>query len=229
MKKILLNLCITFGVISTAHAQFGLPSLGGGGSKSGGENLGQIVDEFYNKNKIISTGVANSLEQIVGALGDKTDIATEKAKYESYSKTTDPQEKGKQEGTIIKEAGAVAQKLLDSADAKDKMAKLSPEMQKKVVSAILNIANAGLQIPSMLQTGKKGIDSLMANPSAALSLSQEKVNSVKNGVSLFTDALPKIVKVGKTGLDLLKDVKVEAGNPSADTPVKNDNAPLFGD
>lgn len=222
MKKILLGLCLLAGIATNASAQFGLPSIGGAKS-SGGADVGELVTKFNAQNALISAAVANSLEQIIAALGDKTTIAAEKEKYEAIQKTTDPQEKAKKEGTLIKEAAGEAQKLLDSNDAQEKMKNLSPEMQQKVAKAIVNVAIAGFQVPGMLDTGKKAVEAVGSNP-----LQIGKVLPIKDGVTLFADALPKMIKIGSSGMKLLQDVKIKADTPSATSTLQASSDSPFG-
>ena len=223
MKKVLLSLCLLAGVATNASAQFGLPGGFGGGSKAGaGEDTGALVAKFNAQNYLISATVAQSLEQIIASLADKETIAAEKERYENIQKITDPQEKAKQEGTLIKEAGVEAQKALDSKEAQERMKNLSPEMQKKVAKAILNVGIAALQIPGMLETGKQTIQSVASNP-----LQVGKVAPVKEGVSLFVEALPKIAKIGTSGFKLLQDVKIKAEAPSATATLQPSNESPF--
>lgn len=210
------------GIATNASAQFGLPSLGGS-KPSGGADVGELVTKFNAQNALISSAVANSLEQIIAALGDKTLIATEKEKYEAIQKVTDPQEKAKQEGTLIKEAAGEAQKLLDSKDAQEKMKNLAPQMQQKVAKAIFNVGVAALQVPGMLDTGKKAIEAVGSNP-----MQISKVIPIKDGVALFADALPKMVQIGSSGVKLLQDVKVKAETPSASATLQPSSDSPFG-
>jgi hypothetical protein len=222
MKKFLTGLCMLVGIATNASAQFGLPSLGGS-KPSGGADVGELVTKFNAQNALISSAVANSLEQIIAALGDKTLIATEKEKYEAIQKVTDPQEKAKQEGTLIKEAAGEAQKLLDSKDAQEKMKNLAPQMQQKVAKAIFNVGVAALQVPGMLDTGKKAIEAVGSNP-----MQISKVIPIKDGVALFADALPKMVQIGSSGVKLLQDVKVKAETPSASATLQPSSDSPFG-
>jgi hypothetical protein len=215
MKKLICILCIFCGIATSASAQFSLPGgLGGGKSSGGGEDVGVLVEKFNTQNFLISKVVAFSLEQIIGALGDKETIAQERAKYESIEKETNPQEKAKKEGQLIKDSAAQAQKLLDSNESKEKIKNMSPEMQKKVSKAILSVGIAGLQIPGMIDTGKKAIEAAGSNP-----MQLPKVLPLKDGVAVFIDTLPKIVKIASTGFSLLKDVKVKADSPTADAKL----------
>jgi hypothetical protein len=195
----------------------------GGSKPSGGADVGELVTKFNAQNALISSAVANSLEQIIAALGDKTLIATEKEKYEAIQKVTDPQEKAKQEGTLIKEAAGEAQKLLDSKDAQEKMKNLAPQMQQKVAKAIFNVGVAALQVPGMLDTGKKAIEAVGSNP-----MQISKVIPIKDGVALFADALPKMVQIGSSGVKLLQDVKVKAETPSASATLQPSSDSPFG-
>lgn len=211
MKREFLTLVLSLGVLGTAHAQFG--ALGGmlGGSKSsGGGDVSALVDEFNRDSGLIQTAVANSLTQIIAALGDKEQIAVVKAKNDSLSKTTDAKEIGSIQGSVIKEQSVVAQQLLDSASAKEKMEKLAPEMQKKVSLSILNVGIAGLKVPSMLDKGKKAMEGVGNNP-----MMISKIVPIKDGVALFSDTLPKMTQIASVGFKLMKDVKVDAGTPTA--------------
>lgn len=215
MKRQFLALMLTLGVAGAANAQFG--GLGGLGKSGGGGDVGALIDKFNADNALIREATAYSLLQIVAALGDKTQVATIKASNDSLTKTTDAKEKGSIEGTVIKEQTAVAKQLLESQEGKDRMQKLAPEMQQKVAKSILAVATAALKIPGMLDTGKKAIEGGMSNP-----LQATKLLPIKDGVTMFAETLPKMVDIGKVGFQMLRDVKVEAGNPSADAKLTAD-------
>jgi len=216
MKRKFLTLMLSLGLLGTAQAQFGtLGGMMGGGKSSGGGDVGALVDEFNRDSGLIQTAVANSLTQIIAALGDKEQIAIVKAKNESLSKTTDTKEIGSIQGSVIKEQSAVAQQLLESASAKEKMDKLAPEMQKKVSLSILNVGIAGLKIPPMLDKGKKAIEGVGSNP-----MMFSKIVPIKDGVSLFSDTLPKMTQIASVGFKLMKDVKVDAGTPTASAKME---------
>jgi hypothetical protein len=217
MKKLLLGLFLLAGIMSPASAQFGLPSLGGSKPAAGGGNIDELIAKFNAQNILISSATANSLEQIIAALGDKQSIAEEKEKYENIQKITDTGEKAKQEGTLIEDAAGKAQKLLDSSDAQEKMKNLSPQMQQKVAKAIFNVGVAGFQIPGMLETGKKALEIAASNPLQH----GAKVLSAKDAVVLFTKALPKMVQIGSSGFKLLQDVKIKADSPSASAELQS--------
>jgi hypothetical protein len=213
MKRKFLVLMLSLGVVGSAHAQFGA-LLGGAKGGGGGGDVSALVDEFNRDSVLIREAVTYSLIQIVAALGDKQQIAEVRAKNDSLSKTTDPKEAGSLQGQAVTQLSVVVQQLLDSADAKQKMEKLSPEMQKKVGQSILAVGIAGLRIPGMLDKGQRAIEGVGANP-----MMVTKIVPVKDGVAIFAETLPKLTKIASTGLALMRDVKMEAGTPTADAKL----------
>jgi len=161
------------------------------------------------------------LLQIVGALGDKTKIADIKAVNESLSKSTETKEIGALSGSIIKSNFAAADEILKSKDAKAKMESLSPEMQKKVAQSIFAVGVAALRMPGAIDKGKSIIQGVSSNP-----MNISKVLPVKDGLSLFADVLLKLPTLVSTGLQLMRLVKVEVGNPTADAKLKDEPASL---
>jgi hypothetical protein len=216
MKRKFLVLMLSLGVIGSAHAQFG-GLLGGAKGGGGGGDVGALVDEFNRDSVLIREAVSYSLLQIVAALGDKEQIAAVRAKNDSLSKTTDAKEIGSIQGTVLKEQSVVAQQILDGKEAKAKMEKLSPEMQKKVAQSILAVGIAGLRVPKMLDNGKKAIEGVGSNP-----MMITKIVPVKDGVAIFADTLPKMTKIASTGFALLREVKIDPGTPTADTKLVAD-------
>ena len=214
MKRKFLTLLLTLGVLGSAHAQLG-GLLGGARGGGGGGDVGALVDEFNRENVIIRDAVARSLIQIVGALGDKEQIAKVKAVNDSLSKTTDAKEVGSIQGTVIKENAALAQQLTEGAAAKERMEKLSPEMQKKVAQSILNVGIAGLRIPVMLDKGKKAIEGVGSNP-----MMITRIAPIKDGVSLFGETLPKMTQIANTGFKLLREVKMDPGTPTSSSKTE---------
>jgi hypothetical protein len=190
-----------------------------GGAKGGGGDVGAQVVVFNEEANLISKTVAFALIQIVGALGDKTKIADIKAVNDSLSKSTDTKEIGAISGSIIKSNYAQADELLKSADAKAKMENLSPEMQKKVAQSIFAVGVAALRIPGAINQGKSIISGVGANP-----MNIAKVLPVKDGLSMYIDVLPKLPTLVTTGMQLMRDVKVEAGNPTADAKLAPESA-----
>ncbi len=222
MKSKVLTVFLALAVSTAANAQFGgLGGLGGlmGGSKGGGGDVGAQVEAFNTEANLINKTVAFALIQIVGALGDKTKIADIKAVNESLSKSTDTKEIGAITGSIIKNNAAEAEELLKSKDAKAKMESLSPEMQKKVGQSIFAVGVAALRIPAAINQGKNIVSGVAANP-----MNLPKVVPVKDGLSLFADVLPKLPTLVSTGFQLMRDVKVEAGNPTAEATLKPESA-----
>lgn len=214
MKSKVLALFLALGLVTASHAQFG--SLGGmmGGGKSGGD-VGPMIEEFNKDSALINQAVSSSLMQIIAALGDKTQIATVKAISENLGKTTDSKEQGSIRGTAIKEQSVVAQELLKSADAKEKMEKLAPEMQKKVAQSIFQVGIAALRLPGMADKGKKILEGVGSNP-----MNLGKIGPVKDGLSMFADAAPKLPTIVSTGFKLMRDVNVNPGNPAVDSKLE---------
>lgn len=218
MKNKIIALFIALGAVSSANAQFG--GLGGmldGGKSSGGGDVGAMADEFNRDASAINEVVSYSLLQIVAALGDKTQIANVKAVADNLNKTTDPKEKGSIQGTTVKDTAAVAETLLKSADAKAKVEKMAPEMQQKVAKSIFAVGVASLRIPAMMDKGKKIIEGVGSNP-----MNISKALPVKDGMAVFAAALPKMPSILTTGLQLMRDVKVDPGNPAADSKLEAD-------
>lgn len=220
MKSKILTVMLALVVSTSAHAQFGgLGGLMGGSKGGGGGDVGAQVLEFNEEANLISKTVAFALIQIVGALGDKTKIADIKVVNESLSKSTDTKEIGAISGSIIKSNFAEADQLLKSNDAKAKMESLSPEMQKKVAQSIFAVGVAALRMPAAIDKGKSIVAGVGANP-----MNITKVLPVKDGLSLYADVLPKLPTLVSTGLKLMSDVKVEAGNPTADAKLAPESA-----
>jgi hypothetical protein len=215
MKKIILSLFLVAGFSGHANAQFGLPSLGGSKS-AGGEDAGVLIAKFNAQNYLISSAVSYSMEQIIAAMGDKELIAKEKERFENIQKTTDPQEKAKKEGALIKETAVEVQKILDASDAKQKMQNLSPEMQQKVVKSFITVLAAGFQVPGMIDTGKKAIQSVGNNP-----MQLPKILPIKDGITMFVESFPKALTIAQTGFKLAQDVKIKAEAPTANTEIKD--------
>ena len=225
MKRKFLTLLLTLGFLGSAHAQFGgmLGGMLGGARGGGGSDVGALVDEFNRDSLLIREAVSRSLMQIVAALGNKEQIAKVKATNDSLSKNTDAKEVGSIQGTFIKDQSAVAQQLMDSADAKEKMEKLAPEIQKKVGQSILNVAIAGLRIPVMLERGKRAIDGVSSNP-----MMITRILPIKDGVSLFVETLPKMTQIASTGFNLMREVKIDPGSPTASSKIETVEV-AFGD
>tara|TARA_B110000503_G_scaffold118284_1_gene179059 strand:+ start:452 stop:1132 length:681 start_codon:yes stop_codon:yes gene_type:complete len=207
-------LMATFGVAQA----FGLPKLGGGGGGGGGDVEG-LVKQFNAENEVISALTANSLLFIQAALGDKTEVAAIAEKASSLSKATDPKEKQAIQGTVIKDAGAKVAELMASEKAKERMANLAPELQKKVSKSILNVAIAALKIPEMIDIGKKAIEGVGSNP-----MMISKIVPIKDGVQLFADVLPKMTDIVKTGFKMLQSVKIDPGSPAKDSKTEEIDA-----
>ena len=227
MKNKVVALMMLMVVATTANAQFGnlVGGLLGGAASAGaggGGDVGVMVEEFNRDANNINEAVTYSLIQIVAALGDKKQIAEVKAVNDSLAKTTDPKEKGSIQGTAIKEQSAVAGELLKSQEAKDKIAKMSPEMQKKVGQSIFAVGVASLQIPIAMARGKNIIEGLGSNP-----FNITKVLPIKDGLLIFSDVIPKLPTIVTTGYQLMRDVKIEPGNATKESKLVADKEPVF--
>jgi len=215
MKIKLITLCLVAGLSTAAQAQFGLPSLGGSSSSSGGDVTAQ-VDSFNKDAKLIKEALAFALVQISGALGDKTQREAARASAANLAKNTNTKEAENIQGTILKEKAAETTAILASKEGKERMEKLDPEMKKKVADAILAVGISALKLPNTLSTGKKIMESVGSNP-----MNITKVLPVKDGIVLFAEVLPKLPDLVSTGFKMMRDVKMEPGNPSADATLKN--------
>lgn len=210
MKTKMLTVLLALVVSTSANAQFGgLGGLAGGSKGGGGGDIGAQVQEFNNEATLINKTVGFALVQIMAALGDKKDLANIKAVNESLSKSTDSKEIGALAGTIVSTQSAKAEELLKDKDAKAKMEALSPEMQKKVSQSIFAVGVAALRLPQAINKGKDIVASVTTNP-----MNVSKVGPVKDGLSVFSDVLPKLPSLVTTGMKLMRDVKVDPGNPT---------------
>ena len=218
MKSKILIVLMALVVSTTANAQFG--ALGGLLGGSGGD-VGAQVEAFNAEANLINKVVAFAMIQIVAALGDKTKMADIKAVNESLSKSTDTKEIGAITGSIIKNNAAEVQEILKSNDAKAKMEALSPEMQKKVSQSIFAVGVAALRIPGAINKGKDIIAVVSSNPMNIM-----KVLPVKDGLSMFAEVLPKLPTLVSTGYQLMRDVKVEAGNPTVESKLSPEAASI---
>jgi len=214
MKSKLVALMMVLGVATSAHAQFG--GLGGmvGGAKSGGGNTDAMVQEFNRDATLINEAVSYSLIQIIAALGTKEQIAAVKVINDNLKKTTDPKEKGSIQGTVLKDKTAEAEELLKNKEAASKIASMAPEMQKKVAQSIFAVGIAALKIPDMVTKGQQIVQGVGANP-----MNITKVLPVKDGLTVFAAALPKMPTLVSTGLKLMRDAKVDPGTPTKDSKL----------
>jgi hypothetical protein len=222
MKHKIFALSLALCLASSANAQFG--GLGGmlGGGKGGGGDVDAMAEEFNRDASTINEVVTYSLIQIVAALGDKEQIAAVKAVNDNLSKTTDPKEKNSIQGTAVKEQSTIAAELLKSDQAKEKIEKMAPEMQQKVAKSIFAVGVAALRIPLMMDKGKKIIEGVGSNP-----MNITKALPVKDGMAVFASVLPKLPGIVSTGFKLMRDVKVDPGNPAADSKTEVDKNPTF--
>ncbi len=223
MKSKFLTVLLALVVSTAANAQLG--GLGGlvgglgGGKGGGGGDVEAQVQAFNNEANLINKTVAYALIQIEAALGDKTNIAGIKALNESLSKSTDTKEIGAITREVTKTLAATTLEHLKSQDAKAKMESLSPEMQKKIGQSIFSIGVAALRLPGAINQGQNIVSGISSNP-----MNITKVMPVKDGLSLFADVLPKLPALVSTGFQLMRDVKIEPGNPTA-TATLNPQAP----
>lgn len=213
MKRQFLCALAALSLSVSAHAQFG--GLLGGARGGGGGDTGALIDRFNADSALINRAVAHALAQIVVALGTKEQSASVQKVFEESTKKTDAKEAGALQGTIIKTNGAIAQEAMAAKDAKEKLEKLSPEIQKKVAESIFAVGVASLKIPGVLDTGKKIIEGVGSNP-----MMIARLPAVKDGISLLADAAPKLAPLVSTGFSLMREVKVDPGNPTASAELR---------
>jgi hypothetical protein len=222
MKSKLVALLMVLGVATSAHAQFGGLL---GGAKSSGGDVGAMVQEFNRDAIMINEAVSYSLIQIIAALGTKEQIAAVKVINDNLKKTTDPKEKGSIQGTVVKDKTAEAEELLKDKEAASKIASMAPELQKKVAQSIFSVGIAALKIPDMVSKGQQIVQGVGANP-----MNITKVLPVKDGLTVFAAALPKMPTLVSTGLKLMRDAKVDPGTPTKDSKIQsNPDVTIPGD
>lgn len=217
-KRNFLTAMVVVGVSASAHAQLaGL--LGGSRASTGGADIGPQIDRFNADSAVISKAMAYSLLQIKAALGTKEQVAQVVKQASELTKTTDAKEAGSLQGTIIKTEVAQVAEMLKHSSAKARIEKLSPEIQKKVAQSIFAVAVSSLKIPGLLDGGRKIVEGVGANP-----MMLSKIAEVKDGMSLLGDALPTLGPIVSTGMALMREVKVDPGNPTAAAELKPDTS-----
>jgi hypothetical protein len=214
MKSKLVALLMVLGVATSAHAQFG--GLLGGAKSGGGGDVGPMVEEFNRDATMINEAVSYSLIQIIAAMGTKEQIAAVKVINDNLKKTTDPKEKGSIQGTVLKDKTAEAEELLKGKEAASKIASMTPDLQQKVAQSIFAVGIAALKIPDMVSKGQQIVQSVGANP-----MNITKVLPVKDGLTVFAAALPKMPTLVSTGLKLMRDAKVDPGTPTKDSKLQS--------
>lgn len=118
----------------------------------------------------------------------------------------------------------MAQELLKAEDAKAKMEKLSPEMQQKVGKSLLAVGIAALRLPGLVDKGKNIVAGVGTNP-----MHLGKLPSLQSGLNMLSDAMPKLPTLVSTGFQLMRDVKLDPGTPTATAELKVDNNVKFPD
>lgn len=216
MKLKLIAIAIALGAVSSAHAQFGLPKIGGGASseKSAGGDVSVQIDGFNTDAVIINKTVSMALLQLKAAFDKKVDMAAIQKSAESITKATEAKEVAALASPIIKDEATKMKEQLSDAEAKKRIAELSPEMKKIVATALVNVGVASLKMPDMVDKGKGIIQNVSTNPMMA-----PKLLPVKDGVALFGDTLPKLPSLVSAGLNLLKEAKVDAATPTKDAKL----------
>lgn len=219
MKRKIFTMLMLLGISVGANA-FGIPgALGGalGGGSSGGGADPAAIEKFTVDAALINRAVIYATMQIQGALGDKQKAAAIKESVAKMNAATDPKEQNAVMGTLMKSNVAESLDLLKSNEGKERLAKLSPEMQAKVAKSLLNVAVAALRMKPMMENGQKVLSGMGSNPAMLA-----KLGLVKESLSLLADAAPKIPELVSTGFAMMKDVKVNPGNPTADAELKID-------
>lgn len=212
MKAKIVALCLLFGISLGANAQFGgLGGLLGGGKSSGGADPA-AVEKFTVDAILVNKTVSSALLQITAALSDKEKIAAVKESFDKLNATTDPKEQGAIMGTIYKTHLAATTDLLKSEEAKARLKNLSPEMQKKVARALLNVGIAALRFKPMLDNGNSMVQSIGSNPALLA-----KLPVIKESISLLAEAGAKVPELVSLGFSMMKTVNVDPGNPTAES------------
>jgi hypothetical protein len=215
MIRKVLSFALLLSVTFSAHAQFG--GLGGmlGGNRSGGSAPDNAsVEKFTLDALIINKAVTSALLQVQAALAKKEDMARIKEVVAKYSTTTDTRELGAVMGSVIKSDMASTLDVMKSQEGQARLAKLSPEMQQKVATSILNVAIASLRIKPMMDNGSNMMQSIGSNP-----MLLTKLPLIKDSLSLMADSAPKLPELISVGFSMLKTVKIDPGNPTAASKI----------
>ena len=226
MKNKFVAILMMFGMSMSAQAQFGgLGGLGGLGGMLGGGGGGvdsAAVEKFTVDAVLISTAVTYAALHIQAALGDKEKIATLNELISKMNSTTDPKEKNALMGEIIRSQLSASIDLLKSSEGKARMEQLSPQMKEKVAKSLFSVGIAALRVKPLIDNGSKMVQGMASNPTLL-----SKVGLVKDSLTLLGDAAPKIPELISTGFALMKEVKVDPGNPTADAILVVDTSQNF--
>jgi hypothetical protein len=186
--------------LGTANAQFGgLGSMLGGG-KGGGASVDGIILDFM----ILAKTSSICMCQLAYAFDKKTEGAQWQAKAKSIQNMSKPDEIGAVLTDIQKSPEAQMQGFADADQAANAYKKLSPEMQKFVMSALLAAGIGALKIVDII----KGIQSAKPSP-----MDIPKIAALKSPAEALAKALPVIWDKG-TGM--LKAAKVSPPTPDKD-------------
>jgi hypothetical protein len=226
MKQKFLVMLMMLGISINAQAQLGglggmLGLIGGGG---GGGVDSNAVERFTVDAFLINKSVTYAALQIQAALGDKQKIAALKESIDKMNSSTDPQEQNALMGTIQKSQLAGAIDLLKSTDGKARMEQLSPEMKEKVAKSLFAVGVSALRIKPLMDNGSKMPQAMASNP-----MLLPKLVLVKESLVLLADAAPKLPDLVSTGFALMKDVKVNPGNPTAESKLEVDTNIMIPD
>ncbi len=223
-KTISLALALALAGVGAAQAQgFGglagkLPGIPGRSAAPAGDVDAQVA-AFNEDATEIRAAVFFSVEQILAAVGTKEQIAKVRVNLDASNKVTNPKELGSLQGAVLKTEMQQAQEALNAKDATEKLEKMSPEMRAKVGKSMLALGIAALRMPNTIKTGQGIVQGAAANP-----MSIPKVIPVKDGLAMFADILPKLPTLVQAGFKMMRDVKMDPGNPSADAkPVVDNN------
>lgn len=175
-KKILLVALFT--ALTTSAIAYELPKIGADKSSASSGNIDADVGDFMSKSLALADTSTRSLIAINSAYKSEEEIAKSKAALAAAEAKTDPGEKAAAYGALNKSEAADLEKFKNSKDASDKLKTLSADKQKKVGTAVFNLALAALTAPSLIDKGQKII-------SGASLTNAMKILPVKDSIPLL--------------------------------------------
>ncbi|NBX76114.1 MAG: hypothetical protein EBQ92_06130 [Proteobacteria bacterium] len=212
MKK-LLTVCLLVSAfaVQTANAEFGgVPGIGGGDKKGGGD-AGKDIKSFLEKAKKAEGLMSKTISSLVGVIVSTKEMGAIKAAIKAQNSKISPREL---DAKSILEGQSKLEEKVSTPAQEAAISKLSAKKKEALGNAIHNFILAGLKDKELVENGKDIVSSVSSNPMEAAKMAGQ-LGSVKDTISSLTSQMEKAVGITPKLVEWAKANNITPSIPSS--------------
>lgn len=196
---------------------FGLPSMGGG-SSSGGGDVGAQVTNFIQSAALSNALVAQGAVQMLQAVSSQERGAELQTMLDALGSVSDPKEKAAQAAKLVSSLQAETATQMQSQQTQDELKQASVEKRRAFTRGLLSSSLGLLKLADLKSSGQGIMSGVSRNPMDAV-----KVVPVKDTLPLMTELMSNGKTIVDSALTLARAAGIQAKLPTSSSATISDN------